>query len=211
MMRTVTSLALAVVVAFGFLSRPAGADVVTTSTHALQLRDDVVPLINLKTRKVSVTVRSTHDAGGHRVALPALGTAGDPTLHGAQLVVYDANGSGEEVVVDLPASGWHHEGNDFPPDDLGRYLFSGLSGGALGPISKIWIKQDKITIEGGKSAWTYSLDEPFQGAVAVRLTLGTWDTWCAVGTPRDPAASFDRPGRFVAAVNTPPPATCPPR
>lgn len=208
MMRPLLSLVLVFLAAF-LAPFPARGDVVTISTHALQLRDDVLPPINPKGKKLSFAVRSTADAPGHRIVFPAIGTAGDPTLHGGQATIYNANGSGEQIVVDLPAAGWRHEGHNYPPDDLGRWVFNGLFGSVLGPIQKIWIKRDKITIRGGNTPWTYTLDEPAQGAVAVQLTLGTWDTWCAVGVPRDPAASYDRPGRFIAQMKTPPPDTCP--
>ena len=204
MTRYLTLLALAALAA-----APSRADVVTVSPHALQLRDDVVPPINLKTRKLSFAARSTNDGAGHRVVFPAIGTAGDPTLYGGRAVIYNASGTGEQVVVDLPAAGWHHEGHNYPPDDLGRWVFTGLIGGHLLPIQKIYVKRDKITIRGGNAPWTYTLDEPSQGAIAVQLTLGTWDTWCSVGVPRYPAANYDRPGRFIAQMNTPPVDTCP--
>ncbi len=207
MMRPLATLAALAAAALAPL--PAHADVVTTSTHVLQLSDDVLPPINPKAKKLSFAVRSTDDPPGHRVVFPAIGTAGDPTLYGGRAIIYNANGSGEQVVVDLPAAGWHHEGHNYPPDDLGRWVFTGLIGGVLGPIQKIWIKRDKITIRGGNAPWTYTLDEASQGAVAVRLTLGTWDTWCAVGVPRYPASTYDRPGRFIAEMKTPPPDTCP--
>lgn len=206
MMRRLTVLVLAAAAA----AVPASGDVVTVGTHALQLRDDVVPPVNAATRKLSFAARSTTDAPGHRVVFPAPGTAGDPTLYGGRAIVYNANGSGEQVVVDLPAAGWQHTGHNYPPDDLGRWVFTGLIGDVLGPIQKIYVKRDKITIRGGNAPWTYTLDEPSQGAVAVQLTLGTWDTWCAVGTPRVPAATYDRPGRFIAQMNTPAVDTCPP-
>jgi len=207
-MRPLPSLVLAFVVAL-LAPLPVRGDVVTVGTHALQLRDDVLPPINPKGKKLSFAVRTASDAPEHRVVLPAVGTAGDPTLYGGRATIYNANGSGEQIVVDLPAAGWRHEGNDHPPDDLGRWVFYGLIDGVLGPIQKVWIKRDKITIRGGNAPWTYTLDEASQGAVAIQLTLGTWDTWCAVGVPREPAGSFDRPGRFTAQAKTPPPGTCP--
>jgi len=206
MMRRLTALVLVAAAA----AAPARADVVTVATHALQLRDDVVPPVNPKSRKLSFAVRTTADASGHRVVFPAIGGAGDPTLYGARAVVYNANGSGEQVVVDLPAAAWHHEGHNYPPDDLGRWVFTGLIGGVLWPIQKVYVKRDKITIRGGNAPWTYTLDAPSQGAVAVQLTLGTGDTWCAVGVPRSPAATYDRPGRFIAQMKTPAPDACPP-
>jgi hypothetical protein len=76
------------------------------------------------------------------------------------------------------------------------------------------VKADSITIKGGKAAWTYSLDEPAQGRVAVRLRLGLLDGWCADapartrGTPPS-SAKYDHPGLFKAAPKTPAPASCP--
>jgi hypothetical protein len=73
---------------------------------------------------------------------------------------------------------------------------------------------DLLTIKSGRAGLAYSLDEPHQGRIAVRLVLGTATVLCAEarartsGTPPSPAR-FDRTGRFTGAPRTPPPPACP--
>jgi hypothetical protein len=69
-------------------------------------------------------------------------------------------------------------------------------------------------VRGGKAAWGYTLDEPAQGRVAVRLSFGGTLDWCGEATAktsgRPPTtAANDRQDKFVAAAKTPPPASCP--
>jgi len=113
------------------------------------------------------------------------------------------------VTVSLPPSGWSRIGG------ATRFLgwhFS--SRDPDGPISSVIVKSDRITVRGGHSNWTYRLDQPPQGSVAVRLTVGT-RTWCAnapakaSGNPPSTAAN-DALDRFNAQPRTPPPASCPP-
>src|SRR5262245_66626587 len=67
---------------------------------------------------------------------------------------------------------------------------------------------------GGKDKWTYTLNEPRQGSVAVRLRLGDMDGWCAdapalaQGKPPSTAKS-DRPDLFKSQRNAPASAVCP--
>ena len=78
-----------------------------------------------------------------------------------------------------------------------------------GPVSTIVVKADKIVIRGGHSNWLYTLNEPKQGRVAVRLTLGTGAGWCAEAGQLSFPASVDRPDEFMAMRDTPAPASCP--
>ena len=113
------------------------------------------------------------------------------------------------MTVPLPPSGWSRIG--------GATSFLGWrfnSRDPDGPISSIIMKSDRITVRGGHSNWTYRLDQPPQGSVAVRLTVGT-RTWCAnapartSGNPPSTAAN-DTVDRFNGQPRTPPPASCPP-
>ena len=76
------------------------------------------------------------------------------------------------------------------------------------------VKADQLQIRGGKSNWAYTLDEPSQGRIAVRLTLGGGATWCSdapaksSGSPPS-TASNDRVDKFTAQTRTPAPASCP--
>lgn len=178
------------------------AAVVTVSTHAFLLLDDTQPPVNQAVRKFSYASRTLHDPPGHRIVLGTPGSAGDPTVGGAVLTVYNANGSGESFTYALPALKWHHEGSLA----TGRYVYSDSTSQ---PVYKVWVKGDKLTIRGGRGAWGYSLDEPSQGKLALTLTLDTGDTWCVEATPRSPSTTFDRRDRFQAQTNTPPPAVCP--
>jgi hypothetical protein len=79
------------------------------------------------------------------------------------------------------------------------------------PITRIVLKKDVLKIKGGRSAFAYTLDEPQQGRIAIRLTVGAM-IWCtetpakAVGQPPTTAAN-DRRDRFIDQGNLP--ASCP--
>ena len=113
--------------------------------------------------------------------------------------MYDAAGSGEQVVVTLPASGpagtWSALGSS-------GYRFRSRSTSAA--VSSVTVRLDRITVKGGTSAFTYTLDEPSQGQLALRLGLGSDRPWCAAAPGR-----VDHVGHFVAESHSPPPAVCP--
>lgn len=76
------------------------------------------------------------------------------------------------------------------------------------------MRADRITVKGRGSGLSYSLDEPRQGTVAVRLQLGTASPWCAEGMAKTSGtppttAKFDTVDRFTGARRTPPPDQCP--
>jgi hypothetical protein len=81
-------------------------------------------------------------------------------------------------------------------------------------VRSIIVEADRITLRGGKSGWGYSLNEPQQGRVALRLQLGTDPGWCAEtpatarGNPPSTTNS-DRPGLFSARHGSAAPALCP--
>ena len=185
----------------------AHADVITVATWVFQLLDDTTPPVNQGQRQLSFAARTIYDPPAHQFTLPAVDSAGDPTPQGASgggasLTFYNANGSGESTTVTLPAVGWHREG----PLNGARYVYGASP---LEPIYKIWVKNNKITIRGGRGSWGFSLDEPSQGRLALRLTLGTGDTWCAETVPRAPTLLYDRPDRFLGQPHTPAPVVCP--
>ena len=162
----------------------------TVETTSLTLRDPATGV-----RKVAFVADTRKDAIRHRIRPPASGASDDPTLGGATVTVYNAAGSGEKVVVSLPASGWSVRPG-------GRYLFAGT-----GPITHVDLATDKFNIKGGGTAWGYLLTAPAQQRIAVQLALGPSSTWCASAAAKN--AAGDRPGLFVAARKTPPPASCP--
>ena len=104
----------------------------------------------------------------------------------------------------LPASRWSFFG--------GRYRFRDVNASA--PVSRVTVTANRVSLVGGGAGWGFTLDEPSQGRIAVRLTLGSGRPWCAEapakasGHPPSTAAN-DRAGRFVAQPGTPAPLACP--
>jgi hypothetical protein len=164
-------------------------------TSSLSLRDDAA---NPTRRRVTFKSVSKRDPTPNRIVPPAPGSSGDPTLGGATLTVYNAAGSPEAVEVALPATHWSATGSG--------YLFRNRD--AALAITNVKVRKDQLVLKGGKAAWAYTLDEPAQGRVAVRLTLGSARPWCAEAPART-GASFDTLGKFLAQPNTLPPASCP--
>jgi YVTN family beta-propeller protein len=143
---------------------------------------------------------------GGQVTPPARGSAGDPTLGGATLAVYNAEGTGEKVVVDLAMKGWRAVGRRSRPKG---FTFRARRG----PIASVVVARGKIVVAGGGASFRYTLDEPAQLRIAVRLTLGTDAGWCAVVTPRSTGrppstAKTDRVDRFLGGPS-PAPSSCP--
>ena len=92
---------------------------VLVETTALTMRDRTTPPTP-SARKMSFKATTKRDATPNRVVAPAPGSAGDPTTGGssgggATLIVYDSAGSGEQVTVQLPASGWRMLGKAGAP------------------------------------------------------------------------------------------------
>jgi hypothetical protein len=110
------------------------------------------------------------------------------------------------VSVFLPQSGWAAYGS-------GGWRYTGSD--PNGPISRVTVRVDSIAVKGGKANWAYTLAEPSQGSVAVRLRLGSGAIWCAnaparlSGNPPSSARS-DKPGRFLGQPNSAAPGSCPP-
>jgi hypothetical protein len=156
------------------------------------------------TGRVAFKSSTKRDRAGHRVIAPAAGSPGDPRTGGAVLTVYNATGSGDRVTVSLPAAGWSLSGT--------TYRYVGAPGSA---ISSVRVKSDLLRVKGGGPAWSYTLDEPSQRRIAVRLALGSALPWCAAAPAKvsgDPpsTANSDRPGLFVAQRRTAAPLSCPP-
>lgn len=178
-------------------------------TRALTLRDGTSPPAPAR-RKISFKTRTNADAPANRVVLPGVGSAGDPTLHGGTLAVYNSAGSGEKVAVTLPAGSWTPLGSSSSPSG---YRYTGSD--ANGPVARVIVKNDQLLVRGGKSNWVYTLDEPSQGRIALRLTLGSGAAWCgdapakSSGNPPS-TTSNDRVDKFTAQTRTPAPASCPP-
>ena len=188
--------------AFHALGYPPIAGALVRIPSSMALRDDVGPPSDPTKRKLTLgSATRKGGAPGNRVVLPPAGGPNDPRVAGAVLTIYNAAGSTtDHTELALPAAGWSLAGTD-------GFAFKG---GA--PLTRALVKRDKLKLLL-KGAFDYSLDEPAQGAVAVRLTFAGGG-WCAAasakvsGSPPSTAAS-DRPGRFIGTKNAPAPASCP--
>jgi hypothetical protein len=111
-----------------------------------------------------------------------------------------------EDVIDFRSSA---VGNASSPKGW-RYRSTDLSS----PVRSVLVEADKIVVKAGAASFGYTVDEPMQGSVGVRLLLGQI-AWCATapakatGNPPSTARN-DTVDRFVAEPKTPPPSSCPP-
>jgi hypothetical protein len=186
-------------------SRPAGRPLplnrVLVRTSALRLAGGPAQT------RFAFTSRGRKDPREHRIAPPPAGTAFDPTRYGADLHVYNAAFTTDAVVHHLPAKRWRALGSARRPKGF-RFR-----GNRYSAFSSIDLRPNALRVRGRIA---YSLDEPAQGKVAVRLVPGLLPGggWCAAaparprGAQRSTARS-DRPGRFRGAGAGPPDA-CPP-
>ncbi len=177
-------------------SFPGSTPHVPISTKVLKMKDRTDPPTPTK-RKLTFTSKDP------AIVAPAGGSVGDPTANGGTLRVYNANGSGEQVTIDLPAGNWFATSSG--------YKFKGLPNGA---VQVVILKDGLVKIKAGKSNFDYTLDEPKQGRMAVRLTLGTGVDWCAEAQAKQkgsPASTdkFDKVDKFQSEKNAPAPAGCP--
>lgn len=203
MNRTGAVLALIVAALAGVRSaQAADPPIVLVPTLTLGMLDDVVPPIDV-TKRTCVWKAKTVLLPTDKIVPPSPGSAGDPTAAGATgggatFAVYNAAGGTEVFTAPLVSSGWAVAFKT-------GYRFASPTG----PVLKVFVKPDKLWVKAGKLGWGFTLDEPSQGAMAVRLTLGSGVTWCTAVAPNAPASQFDRPGRFFATRAGAPPA-CPP-
>ena len=173
-----------------------GPTIVLVRGAKLLLRDDATPPVDASRRKVRF--RATSGSG---VVPMGWGTAGDPTTAGATLTVYNANGSGEQVTVSLPGSRWSALGSAANPRG---YRYSDAQR-VLGPISTVVVGSNgTVSVSGRGASWLYTLNEPSQGAMAVRLQLGAGPIWCTAFP-----AKTDSVNKFIGASKPPLPASCP--
>jgi hypothetical protein len=181
---------------------------VLISTRALTLKDDNVFPVDPTRRKVQFKSDTRFDAT--HIVPPTPGSGGDPTTGGATVRVYNSAGlASDDVSVTLPAgSRWTVLGSS----SLAGYRYKDPDPNAA--ITKVEVKPDKIFVKGGRALWTYALDEARQGRVAVRVTLGSANPWCAdapaklSGTPPS-SANNDKVDKFVAQPKSPAPGSCP--
>jgi hypothetical protein len=145
--------------------------------------------------------------GGDGIAVPAAGSAGDPSVEGGWLIVENP-ATGKQDSFALPASGWRGLGR---PSGSGGWLYRDRHR-ANGPCTEVAVRADariSAVCKGGEVGLTF--DEPSQGSLAVGLALGPVLDYCAVfgGDVRnDFGTAASGRGRFSAS-NTPAPEICP--
>src|SRR5262249_37523863 len=175
--------------------------------RSLSLKDQTTPPDPTR-RKVAFGAKSATAPAANRIVPPLPLSPGDPTTGGGRLEVYNSAGSAaDHVVVTLPAGGWSPLGTARKPKG---WQFRA----SAGPIAKVKVVKDAISVKGGGASWTYTLDEIQQGRVAVRLLLGADTGWCAdapAKTSGNPPSTLrnDHVDKFVGQKNAPPPAVCP--
>ena len=140
--------------------------------------------------------------GAPRIVPPARFGPGDPTLNGGTLTIQNPVETGETVTVPLPATGWQVAGSVFT-----------FTAPTSAPVRTITVTNDRVIVGGGGSAWPFTLDEPRQGTIAVRLALGTGSAWCAVVPARAAANGDTTPNDardlFNGQPDAPAPDQCP--
>ncbi len=145
-----------------------------------------------------------------QIVPPPPTSPGDPRLFGATVHVFNAAGSvPDDVTVVLPPGLlWTARGRIFT-----GYEYRNPDRTAA--ITRLTVRTNQIALQGGRALWGYTLNEPSQGRVAVKVQLGTTASWCAAvdarasGFPPSTARN-DRVDRFVGQPRSPAPAACPP-
>jgi hypothetical protein len=169
---------------------------------SLALRDAATAPVDLAQRRLSLTTSTKKALPGNRIVPPRPGGPQDPRTVGAEILVYNATGAtSDRAVIALPASGWSLVGTG--------YRYKGTDA-----VTQVQVMPDKLKLKGKGTGIDYSLDEPMQGSVALRLTFGG-GSFCAAAsaaTSGNPPSTVknDRPGKFVGVKKAPAPAACPP-
>ncbi len=148
----------------------------------------------LEKRKLQVQVKDD----GFVPATP--GASGDPSLVGALLTVRNPT-TNEQMSLSLPPVGWIGAGK--PAGAKGwKYKLKGDPCAAV-----IKAGQWQVTCVG--SAVSYTLDEPSQGSLAAKLTIGT-ESSCVVfgGEIKKDLPNEGKKGGTFQAKNAPAPAAC---
>src|SRR5262245_31702705 len=83
---------------------------VLVPNKAFSLKDDNLVPVDLNKRRISFKSDTKLETPSHKVVLPAQGSAGDPTIHGGTLRVYNSSTAPgtptDNVAVNLPANQW---------------------------------------------------------------------------------------------------------
>ncbi len=195
-------------------SRPKDVLPVGVPTALLEMNDEHSPLLDgppsPALRSIRFAAKEATAGPLQAIRVPAPGSADDPRRAGATVTVYasgDGLGRRDRTSLVLRPSDWRLVGTE---DDPRGYRF--VSTDPAFPIRSALLRAGSFRFEGGGAAWGYSLDEPSQGRVAVRVAVGATLRLCADAGPAsagEPPASTDGPGSFRAERGQPAPAACP--
>ena len=137
---------------------------------------------------------------------PAPDGLDDPRRFGGAIeILNSAPGGGEHFEAFLPSEQWTQLRG------AGGWRYHGVSHGD--PVQLVTVQPGRIKVRIHGQYWAYTLDEPQQQRIALRLRFAQAQ-WCAEslaearGNPPSTAAS-DHKGLFVGVPHSPPPATCP--
>jgi hypothetical protein len=160
---------------------------------------------SLRDRAADPTARKLRlDVRDSELTAPTPAGAADPTIGGASFEIFNAT-SGEHATIALDAGAWSGIGS---PAGARGYRYKSKTG----PCAKVSLERGRLRVQCKGAGVDFSLDEPAQGALAVRLTTGSSALhYCAVfgGTVQvDSAAAPDHGGEF-RAKDAPAPASCP--
>ena len=146
---------------------PAPPTLIQTTALKLSEKLDV-----LGSGKVTFKSSTKKDPVANRIVLPAPGGPGDPRIGGASLRVYNSAGLTTDFQLRfLAPAGWKLLGSTSSPKGY-RYRGKDIGDSV---IKTMTIKADGITVKGFTA---YTLDEPAQGRVAVKIFTGL-TAWCA--------------------------------
>ena len=141
------------------------------------------------------------------IAPPSAGGFGDPTVHGAALVVRNP-ASGDEARIALPATGWRTVQRAGEPPAARGYRYRDPSH-AHGPCSAGDVAVGRLAAKCS-GADGFALDAATQGSLVVALEIGTEQVSCmrfGGGVAEDRGRASGRRGRFRAA-SAPAPGWC---
>jgi YVTN family beta-propeller protein len=183
---------------------PPSQEFIPIPTKKLTMKDRNVPAPDPSRRKVSFKSDTKGLMFPNHINPPFPGASNDPTDVGVTIAIYNsvAPGSGEIRTFNLSAAGWTFKAPN-------TYQYKGAPTAA---IPRATFKPDQISFKGGKSAFTYSLNEPQQGSIAVAFIVGH-QFYCsnapakASGNPPS-TVNNDKVDKFVAQPNTPAPPFC---
>ena len=164
----------------------------------LTMRDKA---INVSKRRLKVLSKDP------RILAGAAGTVDDPTVSGAVLTLTNPM-TGETVSATLPATNWTAAPLKIPGFQSFRYADRTF---AAGPCSSVVLRSGKqLLATCGRSGFAFSLDEPAQGSLDFRLTIGTAFEYCLHfgGTVRRDRPAVGASEGFFDATDAPAPG-CP--